>query len=320
MCVGTLVSKGAAPTVPHDHRLDTRDDRDRHGGRAAARLPTMETLHATQFVDGFRYGEGPRWHEGKLWFTDGPNDAVKTVGLDGRVELALETGHPSGLGWLPDGTLVISTLHSAQIKLARPEGVVVAHDFGDRAASTNDIVVSAEGFIYLDLYRPYVEGELPTGDILVITPDGEVKTVAQDLSTPNGIGISPDGSTLVVAETFGNRLLAYAIAPDGTLSGERVYAEFGEGHGPDGVCLDAEGAVWVGCHQSSEFLRVLDGGEITHRVPIGGDWAVAPALGGEDRRTLYMVVNRTSYEQMAAGQSEGRIEQVRVDVPGAGRP
>jgi sugar lactone lactonase YvrE len=294
--------------------------RCRAAPRAPGRLPPMEELHPTPFVDGVNYGEGPRWHQGKLWFTDGPSDAVMTVGPDGRLEVALETGHPSGLGWLPDGTLVVSTLHSAQIKLDRPEGVVVAHDFGDRAASTNDIVVSVDGFVYLDLYRPYVEGELPTGDIVVITPDDEVKTVAEGLSTPNGLGITADGSTLIVAETFGHRLLAYSIAPDGTLSGERVYADLGEGHGPDGVCLDEEGAVWVGCHQSSEFLRVLDGGEVTHRVAIGGDWAVAPALGGDDRRTLYMVVNRTSYEKMATGESEGRIEQVRVDVPGAGRP
>jgi sugar lactone lactonase YvrE len=281
----------------------------------------VEELEPTLLVDGFNYGEGPRWHDGRLWFTDGPNDAVKTVGPDGRIETALETGHPSGLGWLPDGTLVISTLHSAQIKLSTPEGVVVAHDFGDRAGSTNDIVVSADGFIYLDLYRPYEDGKLPVGDILVITPAGEVRTVAEGLSTPNGLGITADGTTLIIAETFGDRLLAYSIAPDGSLSDERVFADLGEGHGPDGVCLDEEGGVWVGCHQSSEFLRVLDGGEITHRVGIGGgDWAVAPALGGDDRRTLYMVVNATSYEKMAAGESEGRIEQVRVDVPGAGRP
>jgi sugar lactone lactonase YvrE len=280
----------------------------------------VEELRPTPFVDGIRYGEGPRWHDGRLWFTDGPEDAVKTVGADGRVEIALETGHPSGLGWLPDGTLVISTLHSAQIKLAGPEGVVVAHDFGDRAASTNDIVVSAEGCIFLDLYRPYEQGQLPVGDLVVITPDGEVKTVAEGLATPNGLGITPDGSTLIVAETFGDRLLAYSINPDGSLRDERVFADLGEGRGPDGVCLDEEGGVWVGCHRSSEFLRVLDGGEITHRVGFGGDWAVAPALGGDDRRTLYMIVNRTSYEQMAAGESEGRIEQVRVDVPGAGRP
>ena len=152
-----------------------------------------------------------------------------------------------------------------------------------------------------------------------MTPDGAARTVARDLATPNGLAITPDGSTLLVSETFGGRLLAFRIEPDGALTDQRVFADLGHRH-PDGVCLDAQGAAWVGCYDTAEFVRVRDGGEITHRVEIDDTSAVAPALGGADRRTLFLVANRTSHEGIRDGRSEGRIEHVRVEVPGAGWP
>jgi sugar lactone lactonase YvrE len=277
----------------------------------------VETLIASPVADGFAYGEGPRWHADRLWFSDTANGAVLTMDEAGRLEVAVETEHPSGLGWLPDGTLVISTLYAAQIKHAGPDGVRVRHDLGDRAWSTNDMVVAPDGRIYVDLYNRTDAGI--AGEIALVTPSGEVQVVATDLDTPNGLGLTSDGSTLLVSETFGTRLLAFAVDADGSLRDQRVFADL-DGRHPDGLCVDVEGAVWVGCYDSGEFLRVRDGGEVTHRVEVSRGWAVAPALGGSDRRTLYMIIDETTHGGIARGESNGRIEQVRVDVPGSGSP
>jgi sugar lactone lactonase YvrE len=282
----------------------------------------VETLQATKLADGLTFGEGPRWHDGRLWCTDGPAGAVRTVDEHGALDVAIETDHPSGLGWLPDGTLLISTLYRAQINRVGPgartaEGL---YDLSDRGWSTNDMVVGPDGRTYVDLYRTGGSGDgTPVGDILLVTPDGEIRAVATDLATPNGLAITPDGATLLASETFGCRILAFDIAADGSLSGRRVFADLGEGK-PDGLCLDAAGAAWVGCYDTGEFLRVLDGGEVTHRIETPGAWAVAPALGGPDRRTLYLIVNQTTTGGMQSGASTGWIEQVQVEVPGAGSP
>jgi sugar lactone lactonase YvrE len=280
----------------------------------------MKRLQSSLLVDGFVYGEGPRWHDGRLWFVDTQGDAIHAVGDDGVLEVAVRTNHPAGLGWLPDGTLVFSTMHSAQIKTLAADGTEsVLVDLNDRAWSTNDLVVGPDGRIYADLYQPH-DGSFPIGEIVLVTPDGQARVVAGDLATPNGIAISPDGATLIVSETFGGKLHAFTIESDGTLSGQRVFADLGAHRRPDGVCLDENGAAWVGSAYTGEFLRVLDGGEITHVVEVPGDMAIATALGGPDRRTLFLVVAEMAPEDMGTANSKGRIEQVRVDVPGAGWP
>ena len=280
----------------------------------------MQTVSTTLFVDGFSFGEGPRWHDDKLWFTDCPAGAVMTVDEAGRLEVAVETALPSGLGWLPDGTMVISTMYEATIKRVGPDGVTVSHDLSDWAWATNDMVAGPDGSIYVDLYNTTDDGI--AGSIGYVAPGGEFSVVATDLATPNGLAIVPDGSTLIVSETFGERVLAFAIGADGSLSDQRVFAELGHGRHPDGLCLDAEGAVWVACYDTGEFLRVLDGGEITHRFQTERGWAIAPALGGSDRRSLYLIINDTQHTEhrRTVADSRGRIEHARVDVPGAGWP
>lgn len=279
----------------------------------------MSNHYVTTLVtNNLVFGEGPRWHDGHLWVTDGPAGSVKKLCSDGQLAIAVETGHPSGLGWLPDGSMLISTLLEAKIKRATASGVEVFKDLSDKAWTTNDMVVGPDGRAYVDLYTPTDNGIV--GDIALVTPEGEVRIVAADIQTPNGLAISADGSTLLASETFAERILAFRIEPDGSLSNRRIFAELGEGRHPDGLCLDAEGAVWVGCYDSSEFLRVAPGGEITDLIEITNGWAVAPALGGMDRRTLYLVINTTTHEKLVKGESKGRIEQVRVDVPGVGWP
>jgi sugar lactone lactonase YvrE len=184
--------------------------------------------------------------------------------------------------------------------------------------SLNDMVARPDGRVYVDVYTKRGGGP-PPGDVVLVAPDGTARVVASGLATPNGLAVTPDGTTLIVAETFGNRLHAWTIQADGSLTNERVFAELDE-RKPDGICLDVEGGVWVGCFLSCEFLRVLEGGEITDRVATGESWAVAPALGGPDMRTLYLVVNDTTFEGIATGDSKCRIEAVKVEVPGAGSP
>lgn len=271
------------------------------------------------FVDGIVYGEGPRWHDGRLWFSDGPAGKVYSAGERGNLTVEAEVAQSSGLGWLPDGTLVVSTLLDAKVYHIDAHGDVKAtHDLGHVAWSTNDLLVTPDGRAYVDLYQPNVSQT--SGQIGLIGADGAVRIVADGLAVPNGLALLPDGSTLVVSETMGSRILAFPTRPDGDLGGPRVFAELGSDRHPDGLCVDAEGAVWVGCYDSSEFLRVVDGGTVTHRVEIDRGWTVAPALGGVDGCTLYMVIDDTTQEGLAKGESTGLIMQARVDVPGAGSP
>jgi sugar lactone lactonase YvrE len=265
----------------------------------------------TCLVDGFVYGEGPRWQDGRLLITDGPSGHVLVV-EDGMLRVAAEVPNASGLGWLSDGTLVVSLLGEAAVVLVRPDGTETRHDLGQLAWSTNDVVVH-EDRIYVDLYR----ADSMIGAIGLVSPDGRARIVADDLSIPNGMVVTSDGSTLIASETFGGRLVAFTISPEGDLTDQRVFAELGADRHPDGLCLDAEGAVWVGCYDTGEFLRVRDGGEVTDRVPVSPGWAVAPALGGADGRTLFLVVDETTHEGLFSGDSAARVETVEVRVPAA---
>lgn len=280
------------------------------------------------FCDGIIYGEGPRWHGGRLWFTDGLAGRVYSADENGLLAVEAEVERASGLGWLADGTLVVSALFAARIYHVDAQGRITAtFDVSDIAWSTNDLLVAPDGRAYVDLYQTTADGsggpdgpDGIVGSIGLVEPNGAVRVVATGLAVPNGLGLLPDGSTLVVSETQGSRLLAFASAADGSLGPPRVFADLGPDRHPDGLCVDVEGGVWVGCYNTCEFLRVLDGGAVTHRVPIERGWAIAPALGGPDGRTLYLVVDDTTEEGLLSGESTGWVMQARVDVPGAGSP
>lgn len=278
----------------------------------------MRTLQSTVLAEGLTYGEGPRWRDGKLWVSDMHADVVRTVDADGALGVGANAPHPSGLGWTPDGELLVTSLETAVLSRITPDGPQVHCDLSEFGVSLNDMVALGNGRAYVDVYTQRGGGP-PPGVLVLVEPDGTAKLVAEGLATPNGLAVTPDGTTLVAAETFGNRLHAWTIRADGTLTDQRVFAELGERH-PDGICLDVEGGVWVGCFLSGEFLRVLDGGEITHCVPVGESWAVAPALGGPEMRTLHLVVSDTTFMGLATGESTCRIETVEVEVPGAGSP
>jgi sugar lactone lactonase YvrE len=284
----------------------------------------MNTLTSETILEGIVFPEGPRWHDGDLWFSDMHAHRVMKMSPQGRAEVVVEVPtRPSGLGFDGQGRLlVVSMTDRKLLRFDDGRKTELADLSPFCGGDANDMVVDGHGRAYVgnfgfDLFAGGGEPR-PTNLVLVLA-DGSARVVASDLVFPNGTVITPDGRTLIVAESFASRLTAFDVADDGSLSGRRIFAALGE-RTPDGICLDAEGAVWVSCFGQDEFVRVLDGGEITHRIPVSGRRAVACMLGGADRRTLYLLTAETSVEELAEGKSKGRIETARVEVPGAGWP
>jgi sugar lactone lactonase YvrE len=273
-------------------------------------------------IAGLTFPEAPRWRAGKLWFSDFYTQRVLTVTPGGTLETVVEIAQrPSGLGWTPEGALlVVSMLDRRLLRIDGGKPRVVADLSALATGPCNDMVVDAAGRAYVgnfgfDRHR----GEAPrTTCIARVNADGCVTRAADDLSFPNGTVITPDGRTLIVAETLAHRLTAFDVAADGALSNRRLFATL-EGCSPDGICLDADGAVWVADARTPRVLRVLDGGRIERTIPTGARFAFACMLGDDDRRTLYLCTSTGSGPAMA-DKRDGAIERVRVDVPGAGLP
>lgn len=270
-------------------------------------------------TDGLVFGEAPRWRSDRLWFSDMHGESVWTVDLDGHRELVVELPgrKPSGLGFLPGGDLLIVSMLEREI--LRWDGVELSvHADLSRLVTTglNDMVVGHDGNAYVGCYPLVAE---PAGPIVLVEPDGSARIVADDVVFPNGSVITPDGNTLIVAESLGRRLTAFDIEADGSLSGRRVYADC-PGRGPDGICLDAEGAIWAAMPLAREFQRILPGGEIAESVTVDGRMAIACALGGPDRRSLFLLTANEHAEDALHGTHDGRIDVLRVPVAGAGLP
>lgn len=276
----------------------------------------------TVLLDGIYFGEGPRWRDSHLYLSDFYAHEVLRVDLDGnRERVAHVPNQPSGLGWLPDGTMLIVSMKDRKLLKLTGDGPVEHADLSSVAGyHCNDMVVSAEGRAYVGNfgYNHYVEPEEKTADLARVDPDGSVHRAATGLKFPNGSVITPDGKSLVVGETRGNRLTAWDIGLDGVLSNRRIWADLGQSF-PDGICLDAEGAIWVADPRLKETIRVREGGEVTHRIPTGDLGSYACMLGGDDRKTLFICTAAGSGPG-AAEARKGRIEYCRVAVPGTGLP
>ncbi len=293
-------------------------------------MPPSEPRQAEPFVDGLDFGEAPRWHDGRLWYSDFYRQGVFSVdeGGDRRTELEL-TDQPSGLGWLPDGRLLVVSMAERVLLRLEPDGSLVVH--GDlkpwATGLANDMVVAADGRAYVgnfgfDLEALYAGGpgapRPSTTSMIRVDPDGTSVEAAGDLAFPNGTVILPDGQTLVVGESFGLQMTAFDIGDDGTLSNRRVWAPL-ESVAPDGCCLDAEGCIWVANAAGRECVRVAEGGEVRDRVATTLN-TYACMLGGADGRTLYALTAPSSDPPKVRGKGAGRIVQARVEVPGAGLP
>lgn len=273
-------------------------------------------------LSGLRFPEGPRWHDGKVWISDMHDGRVLTLGEDGRDETILRLDdEPSGLGWLPDGRLLVVSMHERKLLRREADGSLALH--ADLASvlpfHANDMVVDELGRAYVGNFGFDLNGgEKPKPTTMaLVQPDGRVGVAADDLLFPNGTVLTADGRTLIVGETMAGRLTAFDVAADGTLSNRRIWAQL-EKALPDGICLDAEGAIWVASPISHAFLRVREGGEVVDRVEIETN-AYACMLGGTDRRTLFLCT-AAEHDPAKTGTRRGRIEAVTVDVPGVGLP
>ena len=280
------------------------------------------TKQTTALLEGLTFPEGPRWHDGRLWFSDFYAHEVVAVDLDGRRETMAEVpGQPSGLGWTPDGRLLVVSMTDRRLLRQDPGGLVEVADLSGLAGyHCNDMVVDGDGGAYVGNfgYNSHDGDDFKLADLIRVEPDGTASVAAAGLAFPNGSVITPDGGTLIVGETRGHILSAWDRAADGGLSNRRVWADLDGGY-PDGICLDAEGAVWVSDPRKKETIRVLEGGEVTERISTGDYGSFACMLGGGDRRTLFICTCLQSGPGTAELRS-GRIETVQVEVPGAGWP
>ena len=265
-------------------------------------------------LTGLAIGESPRWHEDRLWFSNWGAQEIVAVDLEGECEVVarVPTTGPFCIDWLPDGRLLVVAGQEAKLLRGNLDGSLSTHAELESISKRpwNDIVVDGRGNAYVgNIGFDFPEGEFAPGILALVTPDASARPVADGVAFPNGIVVTPDNSTLILAESYGNRLTAFDIAADGGLSNRRVWADLGDGV-PDGICLDAEGAVWYGDVPNKRCMRVREGGEVLQTVELDRG-CFACMLGGEDGRTLFMVA--------ADMTSEARTGQVlTVGAPAAG--
>lgn len=279
--------------------------------------------HDTKILlDGLLFPEGPRWHDDKLWFSDMQGLHVMTVDLAGKSEKIVKVQNsPSGLGWLPNGRLLVVSMIDRRLLRLDPIGLVEIADLRELASfHCNDMVVDKLGRAYIGNFGFDLSANAPVApaEIVLVTPDGASRVVAEELYFPNGTVITPDDRTLIVAETWGNCLTAFDIEPDGSLKNRRTWAKLNNVH-PDGICLDSQGAIWLAAPYPGEVMRVQEGGNITHRLTVTTK-PYACMLGGPERRTLFVCTAGSSNPDEVRAQPNGKIEIFEVEVPGAGRP
>ena len=278
---------------------------------------------STTLIEGLCFGEGPRWHEGALWLSDMHAREVLRITPDGTRETVVEVpGWPSGLGWLPDGDLLIVSMTERRVLRYDGSALTVHAELGDLATfHCNDMVVDGSGRAWVghfgfDIFTQGTERRLAS--LIRIDPDGTTSLAADELAFPNGTVITPDGRTLIVGETMGACLTAFDVEDDGSLVNRREWAAL-RGAVPDGICLDADMGIWVASPRSNEVLRVLEGGEVTHRIATDRG-AFACMLGGDDGRTLFTLTSGSSIPEQCAEERSAAVVTDRVDVPRAGWP
>ena len=273
-------------------------------------LPKVETL-----LTGLAMGESPRWHENRLWFSDWGAQEILAVDLDGNSEVIVRTPFalPFCIDWLPDGRLIVVSGRESLLYRLESDGSLVAQaDL--RAVSDkgwNEIVVDGRG-------NAYVNGG---PGIALVAPDGSARQVAEGIAFPNGMAVTPDNATLIIAESHGKKLTAFDIGADGTLSNRRVWADLGGGV-PDGICIDAENAVWYADVPNKSCVRVREGGEVLQTINLDRG-CFACMLGGVGRRTLFMIAAEWGGMEKIAEVARARTGQVltaKAPAPGVGWP
>lgn len=279
------------------------------------------------FCEGGAYFECPRWHDGRWWAADFYRHRVVAVSEDGREETVMEVeGQPSGMGWLPDGSLLVVSMLDRRVLRRSASGALHIH--ADLSAHcdwhANDMVVAADGSAYVGNFGFDLAGgaEPKSTGLMRVDPEGRVTSAAEELLFPNGSVITPDGRTLVVGETFGRRLTGFTIGDEGSLLARRMWADLRPaGIAPDGCCLDAEGRIWVADGAGHRCCLVAEGGEVVDEIPSpAGLRFYACMLGGDDGRTLLLCAAPDYEEERRSQERAARLLTTRVDVPRAGLP
>ncbi|AZO42527.1 SMP-30/gluconolactonase/LRE family protein [Mesorhizobium sp. M7D.F.Ca.US.005.01.1.1] len=275
-------------------------------------------------TEGLAFGESPRWHDGRLWLCNWGTGEIVAIDAGGNkeVELTVPAVLPYSIDWLPDGRLLVISGREGLLLRQEADGRLVTHaDLHDLSKSPwNEIVVDGRGNIYVNGGGPApAPGEhFGPGTIVLIGPDGAVRQVAEDIAFANGMAVTPDSQTLIVAESHANRLTAFDIAADGSLANRRIWADL-DGY-PDGICLDAEGAVWYADVPNKHCVRVREGGEVLQTVTVDRG-CFACMLGGADRQTLFILAAEwRGFEHMVSDARTGQVLSVEAAAPGIGWP
>jgi len=279
-------------------------------------------MHEPQpLVTGLVMGEAPRWHDNRLWFSDFGAQEVIAVDLAGEAEVVAQV-FTLGLGFLPDGRLLIVSGMDGRLLRRDPDGSL--QPYADLTVLSdkpwNDLVVDGRGNAYVgNIGFDFPAGEFAPGSLALVTPDGAARQVADGLAFPNGLAVTPDNRTLIVAESYGNKLTAFDIAADGSLSNRRTWADLGDGV-PDGICPDADGAVWYADVPNQRGVRVRQGGEVLQTIPLDRG-CFACALGGTDRRTLFLMTAEWGDAPDPSGTTRtGQVLTLPAPAPSAGWP
>ena len=283
--------------------------------------------------DGIYFGEGPRWHDGRLWFSDFFARAVKSTSPAGdlRTEFTIDD-QPSGLGWMPDGSMLVVSQVKRKLLRRTSDGTISIHAdlSGVATFHCNDMVVDASGRAYIGNFGFDLDKELEargaesviashgTANLACVTPDGKVSVAATDMHFPNGSVITPDGKTLIVGETLGGCLTAFDIGRDGALANRRQWAPTWP-RIPDGIALDAKNRIWIANPIAPECALIAEGGEVVEVIETGQP-CYACMLGGPEGKTLFMLTAPTSIAHEAAAAPKGKLLVATVDVPRAGLP
>jgi sugar lactone lactonase YvrE len=269
-------------------------------------------------VPGLKFPEGPRWRDGTWWLSDQLGDRVLRIDEAGAFEVLAELESPSGLGFSPDGAVLAARMNDPSVVRIRDGVATEVVDLRGITRHLNDMFVGPDGRMYVDAYDDHFDRS--THRLLLIAPGAPPRVVADAIEYPNGVAITPDGTTLILSETFGTVLTAFDVAADGTLSGRRVWAVLPPHTHPDGLCIDGAGDVWVASYLAGEFLHVREGGEVLERVAFDGRWAMACSLGGADGRSMLFCTSETSQDDYFQRRGIGHLDVLRVEVPGVQRP
>lgn len=278
-------------------------------------------MQTNVLIDGLCFGEGPRWRDGCLWLSDMHAQEVLRVTPAGekQVVVTLDDDQPSGLGWLPDGDLLIVAMTTRRLLRFDGNALHVHSDLSELASwYCNDMVVDRRGRAYVgnfgfDLHNRATPSP---AELIRVDPDGQARIVAQDVVFPNGTVITPDEKTLIVGETFANKLTAFDIQPNGDLSNPRLWAQLPDKAVPDGICLDSEGGIWSASPTTNDCIRQIEGGEVTHRITL--EQGAFACMIGDDK--LYILTSSSSQPEECRARRDGRVEVFPAPYPAAGWP